>query len=387
MIDKDLEKGKKIILLGTQMATGGAQKALLTQGEWFFNNGYHVAGIFFYDRDNLSQKYKDTYAYPIYNLKSWDKNSNKLKKTMLLIKGLFHLIKLFKTLKPDVIITYTHHSNLLGIPLAKVAKIPIRIATHRGNILGFTKWQEYLHTQLINSKLTTCLVSNSEYGKDQSILKGVNPVKVYVIRNGVSIPSPNLKAIRDLRKKLIVNNDTKLILSVGRLTHEKGHDLLIEAFHEVVITFPNILLLIAGDGILKNDYINLASKLMIENKVVFLGNTNDVFTYMAASDIFVIPSRSEGMPNALLEAMGIGAPAIGFDVGGIGEIIENWENGMLAIPEDPQSLAITIKLLLTDKYLRKKIADAGKMHIRKEYSFELMCKKYSELIENLENIN
>lgn len=123
-----------IVLLGTQMAVGGAQKLLLEQALWFQSRGHHVTVLFFYDRDNLHETWTKTYPFEIQNLEAFDKKAGGLRSLPKLFSGLMKLWRVLKRENFDAIITFTHDSNLLGIPLAWLAGIPARIGIGRAHV-------------------------------------------------------------------------------------------------------------------------------------------------------------------------------------------------------------------------------------------------------------
>ncbi|NOH00745.1 MAG: glycosyltransferase [Chloroflexi bacterium] len=127
-----------ILLLGTQMAVGGAQKLLLEQASWFQAHGHQVAVAFFYDRDGLREKWKRNYPFPIHDLQAFDKQAGGLLSLPKLAAGLWRLWKMLNRGKYDAVITFTHDSNMLGLPLAKLAGIRARIGTHLGEIRGMS---------------------------------------------------------------------------------------------------------------------------------------------------------------------------------------------------------------------------------------------------------
>ena len=286
----------------------------------------------------------------------------------------------------DAIETFTHHSNLIGLPIAAAAGIPIRIASHHGRINAFPHWLEWIHTRLINSKKTTILVAVSEGVYKASIEEGVISQKIIKIPNGISISAINQNAGISARSELGVPDDSFLILSVGRLSFEKGHIFLLQSVPVVIERFPKTQFIIAGDGLLKSKLEAEADRLGITDSFRFLGIRTDVPQLLAASDIFVLPSRSEGLPMALLEAMAMSVPVIATDVGGINQVVKNQVTGLLIPSEDPVAIAESINELLEDKSKRTRLARAAKEIVVKNYSMEKMCLEYERLFNGEEEL-
>ena len=134
-----------ILLLGTQMATGGAQKVLLDQARWFHERGHKVSVIFLYDKEGLHEKWQAFTPVKIVNLKAFRGHGKGLENIFPFIKGLFSLWGFLRREKIDVIETFTHDSNMVALPIAWLARVPVRIATHHGVIEGFSRWRMFIH--------------------------------------------------------------------------------------------------------------------------------------------------------------------------------------------------------------------------------------------------
>lgn len=149
----------------------------------------------------------------------------------------------------------------------------------------------------------------------------------------------------------------KVIISVGRLTSQKNQKILINAFSKIVKLYPEYKLKIFGQGDLEKTLKEQIISLNLENKVLLCGVSNNIKNELEKSEIFVLPSDYEGMPNALIEAMAIGLPVISTDCpcGGPRELIQNNVNGILIPVDDTDSLEQKIKMLIEDKKMALKI--------------------------------
>ena len=139
------------------MTTGGAQRALLRLARWFHEHGYVVKVVFFYDKDGLFEDWQQSYPFELVNLNAWSRSKKGLSKFIDLPQGLIKLYRLMRRGEFSYVITYTHHSNLLALPIAWFAGIPVRLAAHRGRIYGFPRWQERLHTWMVNAGIASAL--------------------------------------------------------------------------------------------------------------------------------------------------------------------------------------------------------------------------------------
>lgn len=178
-----------------------------------------------------------------------------------------------------------------------------------------------------------------------------------IIRKKIFIlPNPVEEAILNLR----IENKEELVnfVTVGRLTKAKNHILLINAFHKVYLTHPNIRLLIYGDGELKDVLDKHITNINLKGIIMCKGRTNSVGEALISSDIFVLSSNQEGMPNALMEAMAVGLPCISTDCqSGPSDLIENGVNGLLVPVNDVDKLAEAMLYMINNK---KRAQDMGR---------------------------
>jgi glycosyltransferase involved in cell wall biosynthesis len=203
----------------------------------------------------------------------------------------------------------------------------------------------------------------------QDLIKNFNilPGKVKVIYNPVDI-----REIETLSHEKVdhhwFNSEKPVIISIGRLTKQKGYQYLIEAFSIVKRSFPCKIVII-GEGEEKAEMISRVRSLGIESDVAFLGFQKNPFKYMVRSSVFVLSSLCEGFPNVILEAMSLGLPVVSTDCpSGPSEIIEDKRNGLLVPVKDNKALAQAILDVLTNDKLRKNLSLEAR---ERAQSFEL----------------
>lgn len=387
------DKLSPILFLGTQMAVGGSQYVLLTLARCFHQHGYRVLTAFLYDRDGLNRQWQSNEPFPVINLEARQAKSGILGFYGFL-QSVFRLYRLMIRERFTVVMSFTHHSNLVGMPLACLTGVPVRVAAHRGRIEKFPPILERLHGLMINSVITNCLVANSQHVRDQAIaLEAVKPEKIVVIPNGVSLefrltPEDTLSkrasvtaARQRLREVLGISQQAQLILSVGRLTDQKGYIYLIDAMPFVLGRFPDALVFLIGDGSARQGLEERVQKLGIGDAVRFLGTRSDIPALLAAADIFALPSISEGMPNALLEAMGMGVPVVASSLGCVKEVVTHGETGCLVSPGDATALGESIVCLLENMDLRMRLGRAGRALVENKYTLEQMCESYGRIFK------
>jgi glycosyltransferase involved in cell wall biosynthesis len=177
-----------------------------------------------------------------------------------------------------------------------------------------------------------------------------------------------------------------LVTTVGNIRRVKGHDILIKAAGLIVSQFPKVSFTIAGD-VLEEDYFvelqSLIRELNLSDHFHFVGGVTDLSRHLAAADIFVLPSRSEGFSNAIVEAMAASLPVVATDVGGNAEAVRNGVTGFLVPSEDPVALSAAIIGLLSDPSRAKAMGIAGKLLAAEKFTTEAMMEKIASAYAKL----
>lgn len=196
----------------------------------------------------------------------------------------------------------------------------------------------------------------------------------------IIIPNPiNDKFI----KKPYSKKRKKEIVTVGRLEKQKNQKLLINSFEEISDKYPEYKLYIYGEGKLKNKLIKHINKINMNDKVYLMGKSDKIEDEIYKSNIFVLSSDYEGMPNALMEAMALGLPCISTNCSGGGAkfLIENDINGILIDNKSPKSIANAMERIINDENFANKIAENANK-ISEKYNCEYICKQWENFIEN-----
>lgn len=182
----------------------------------------------------------------------------------------------------------------------------------------------------------------------QEYYQNIIKCETKVIRNPLN-PDFKVKPFDGIR--------TKRIVTMGRLSIEKNQIMLIDAFSKIAKCYPEYILEIYGDGPLRSELQQQIKTLNMENKIILKGRKDNIQQYIFDAEIFVLPSNSEGMPNALLESMALGLACISTDcpIGGAAVIIENEKNGLLIPMNDVDALVQSIKILIEDSKFAHKL--------------------------------
>lgn len=210
--------------------------------------------------------------------------------------------------------------------------------------------------------------------------------EIQVIYNGSdtgrSLPTPDDKrAIRaSIRAELEIADDTLMMLTVSALRDQKGYDVLIQAIPAVLAEFPNARWVWAGDGPEAGKLAVLLRKQGLEKAVQMLGRRDDVWMLLQAADYFVFPTRFEGHPFALMEALSAGLPAVTTDASGIPEAVTHLEHAVVCSKEDPAALAEGMLFALRNPEQMREMSVAGRERVE-DFSEEKMVEQTMALLE------
>ena len=270
------------------------------------------------------------------------------------------LKRFFKDEKPDVIISFMTHTNILSIIASKLNNQKILISED-------TSYDFYNSQILFLIRKLIYPFSNFLVVKTIADKQNYNFVKNKVV---ISNPLPNL-----IENKIVPKE--KIILAVGRLDNQKGFDVLIEVFKQIDTDWK---LIIAGDGIEKN---NLLSLIDNTTNIKLIGRVDNIFDYYNKSSIFVLSSRREGFGNVLIEAMSCKCAVVSFDCPyGPSEIIENNINGLLIENQNQKELKESIELLIENQNLRDRLANEA-IKVEEKYNIDKIAKEWEKIIEKI----
>ena len=269
--------------------------------------------------------------------------------------------------------------NVRGAMLGRWLGIPVVSTVHGIGYFG-DKWQRRLAYQLTSRGAH--FIAVSEDIRRQLINKcGVRHFRVSVIPNGVDLDRFRFDMIKRqvFRKQFGVKYDQVLLGTIGSYYPVKGHKYLIEAMKRLVAMDRNVKLVMAGQGPLANELRKQTSDSGLGEFVRIVGYVEDTPGFLSSLDIFVLPSLSEGMPLALLEAGANGRCVLATNVGGIPEIIINQENGVLVPPGNVEALTYALTGLL-DPSRRFILAANLAETVKKDWSIQLAADRYLALL-------
>lgn len=351
---------KKILIVGPCLSMGGIERSSSTLANLFSDSEHKISYVTIFRREHFFNLNKNIDLYePPYEL-----NRNKI----IILKTIKWLRNTIKLINPDVIIVFNKFYGALVSFSILFLKIPYFI-TERSS--PFYKWP--FHIALFN-RLAFSI--NPPYGViAQTEIAAEIQRKFYSCKTQIEI-IPN--TLREVKLYPAVKRQN-FVLAVGRLNdYLKGFDRLIEAFS--YIKNKDWKLIFAGGDEEGQALKKLACKLGISDRVIFLGKVREIDRVYAKAGIFVIPSRSEGFPNALCEAMAAGLPCISFDfIAGPREIITHGYDGLIIENGNIKALSEAIDYLIEKPNERERLGHNA-LKIRKRLSQEKISKKYLDFI-------
>ncbi|MGF1476087.1 MAG: glycosyltransferase [Geminicoccaceae bacterium] len=282
--------------------------------------------------------------------------------------------RLFRRFKPDVVHTHLTKSDLVGQPAAVLARVPVRLST----LHNVDPWRRNMFLSSIFRLLTSGadrLIAVSEEVARHSATFGSCPNrKLLVLKNGVDTArfSAGEVAPIDLGRWGVPTSKS-VVAVIGRLTQQKDHATFLNAVSLLVKRGCDAHFLIVGDGPLRQSLEGSAAEAgLLPDHLTFTGIVRDVPALLAAIDIVAFSSSWEGLPMVLLEAMAMGRPVVATRVGGIPEVLNHGQEGLLVPPADPVGLADALTRALDDGELRQNLAAASIAKVRKDYSTQRM---------------
>ena len=278
------------------------------------------------------------------------------------VAGLVELIRLFRRERPQIVHASSSKAGILGRLAASATRVPVRFFTvHGWAFSAYSGLSSFLYrvSDRLMSPLTTVTICVSEKELAAGLeARTCRPERSVVIHNAVDVSA----ALRSRHDRPVPR-----LIAVGRLKAPKDFLTLVRSL--AALPDRAFEALIVGDGPDRDEVAAEIQRLGLEGRVQLAGERTDVPTLLADSDIFVLSSRSEGLPVSVLEAMAAELPVVASDVGGLAELVLDGETGLLVPSGDPAALAEAVGRLLDDHELRKKLGAAGRA--RAEASFDL----------------
>jgi glycosyltransferase involved in cell wall biosynthesis len=371
----------KILLINSEYPPvgGGAGNASANLARCLQWLGHNVTVLTAGTADLPAYEVQDAVSiHRIRGIRRWVDRSSAFEQGLFVLFASIRALRFVQRSRPDAVLAF------FGMPcgaaawlLKKLYGIPYVVSLRGGDVPGFRPYDFRIFHKLIGPFLhmiwrdAAAVVANSRGLQD--LARAFDPkVSIPIISNGVEVsyydggPRPWSSAS---------------LLSVGRVVYQKGFDLGLQALYQ--LKELDWQWRIAGDGPQMASLKALARELGISDRVIFLGwqARDELVKCYHASTIFLFPSRHEGMPNAVLEAMASGLPVVATRIAGNEELVLDDQTGLLAEPESVSSLRDNLRLLLADPSLRQRMGDAALARVKQAYSWESSALQYSRILE------
>jgi glycosyltransferase involved in cell wall biosynthesis len=285
----------------------------------------------------------------------------------------------------DIVDAWLYHGYWLAALARPLAGVPLLVAGRR-SLSDFKDRWGWLASTIdgFASRQARVIVANSELVRADVIEReGIDPARIVVIRNGVELPAPTDAATRRAaRTRWDIADDAFVVGCVSNLKPTKGIDHLLRAFARLERSEATRLVVI-GEGPSRVPLTELARSLGVRDRVLLAGTEPDVQPLLAGFDVFVHPSDTEGLPNAVLEAAAAGLPIVATDVGGTSEIVIDGRTGVLVPAGDVPAIAAAIERLRDDAPARSRLGFAAREHARTTFGMERLVAETAELYERL----
>jgi glycosyltransferase involved in cell wall biosynthesis len=292
------------------------------------------------------------------------------------LKARWKLVRYLKDHKIGVAHSFDFYTNLVLIPSARLARVPVVIGSQRqlGDLL--TRRQERAQAMVLG--WCDMVVCNSQAAADRLMALGLRESQLVVIGNGLPV-----EAFAETSPALPRSPEVLRVGMIARMnTRSKNHSLFLRAAARLHGQFPSAQFVLVGDGPLRQELEREAQALGLGDSVLFLGDRRDIPAVLASLDITVLPSASESLSNVILESMAAGAPVVANRVGGNCELITE-DRGVLVPANDELALASGIERLFRDSSLRKILGRNGEQFARENFTLEKMRQRHESLYHEL----
>ena len=352
----------KICFAISSLSSGGAERVSATTANYWAEKGNNITIVLTAGKGSFYRINENVTIIEL-GMNGENKKKGKLFSLLYYIKTITSLRTALKEIKPDIVISFITQINVFSIFAAKTLSLPI-IISERSNPEKEIASLFFRILRKITYKYANTIVVQTK--NVQRYYKKQWHLTSSVIEN----PLKNIEVLNKEKENIV--------LAVGRLGFEKGLDRLIKAF--AMIDQQDWKLIIVGEGKERNSLEKLIIELHLEDTILLPGRTKNVGEYYSKASLFVLPSRYEGFPNALCEAMAYGLPCISFNcMSGPSDIIEDGINGLLVEEGNIEKLSQAMTNLISDEKKREKIALEA-LKIKERLNGDVVMSKWDSLI-------
>ena len=360
----------KIILVIHALPGGGTGRVLTYMANYWARTGHRVTILTLEKSDSPFYFLTDSVEWIALNLAC---DSATFVGGMLKnLRRIYLIRKAIKTSAPDCIISFVYSTNILILLAIRFLNVPVIISERNHPVYSKENRLIWYLLRRVLYPMADHLILQTKKIKDW--FKDYNK-SLHIIRNPVLIMREDLEVEPEIKLP-----SGKLIVAMGQLIEQKGFDLLLQVFARIHRSHQDWKLIILGTGRLLDELKQISIRLGIDKSVYFLGRVKNPFSIFSRCDLFVLSSRYEGFPNALLEAMACGLPVISYDCpSGPGEMVNDNVNGLLVAPNDLDALEEAIRRLINDDKLRASLGKEA-MKVQDRFSLEKVMDQWNDLL-------
>lgn len=279
----------------------------------------------------------------------------------------------------QIVNTHSGIDSWVGALAARLAGAKL-VRTRHLNLPLHRRWYNFVH--FMAHRIVTCGQAMRSYLIEKH---GFPPAQLASIPTGIDFSRFAPARTRDvMRAELGLSPSCFVVLMVAVIRGVKRHEVAIRAFAELLRHQPDAVLLLAGEGPMQVDMERLSSELGVAGKIQFLGQRSDIPDLLQAADAVLLTSRSEGVPQAITQALGLGKPVVATAVGGVPELVIDEQTGLLVPSERPDLTAQALLRLVREPGLATRLSQGAQAHARQHYSLEAMLEAtervYAELL-------
>lgn len=364
----------RLTLVISTLDSGGAERVMSTLANHWAERGHQVTLI------TLAGSVPDFYrvSSKVHRIRLTAENASIPTRSVGRLQHqltiLFSLRRAIADSAPHAVVSFIDITNILTLLVTSRMKVPVIISERVDPRAHWIPIQWRMLRRALYPRASALVVQTASVSNWASSMVGAK--KIHVIANPLSVRHFAGPASIEVPA-------APFALAVGRLVPQKGLDILIKAFALCSRIHPDWYLVILGKGPEEENLRHLAKISGVESRVHFLGATEDVEPFYRAGSLFVLPSRFEGFPNALLEAMAAGMPVIATDcLSGPREIIRDGVDGILVDPDDIENLSSAMERLMSDDVLSARLAEQAR-RVNEQFSLEAIANRWEVLFSSV----
>jgi glycosyltransferase involved in cell wall biosynthesis len=379
------QKIKILHIIGV-LGLGGCEKQLLELCKRLDKTQFELSLIWY----SYMPGFKDT-AYTMENAfkQTGIQTIHFDKFSMPLWKFILQLRNIIKSIDPDIVHTWLYSANFWGRWAALTCGVPRLFASYRVEVKENVdnNMVTRISERLLSSR--TCKLANSRaVARSLEKYYGIPQNKIYIIYNAITdVPIEVKAARRDIRRELGVPEDEKIVLMVARQHKQKNYPMFIRVAKQVYQQKDAVTFIGVGRCDIMEELNAVINQYNIQHKVIFVGERDDVYRWLAAADVFCFTSDYEGFANAILEAMVAGLPVITTDFPGVEEIITMPDMGIIVPRNDDMTMAKEVIKILDNPLAAQHISRAAKISVMETFTWDKLLHKIQSLYQGMATDN